>query len=47
MNCDKCKLEKAKHKIFREGILIYLCCHCYIAEGYSPADWHSECIAGD
>lgn len=41
--CYRCELP-ASHKIYRGNIGERLCCACYVAGGYAPADWHPECM---
>lgn len=39
--CTKCRVNPSNHRV---GMSQYLCCACYIDEGFPPADWHEECM---
>jgi hypothetical protein len=42
LRCRKCWRRPARHKMVTDG---WMCCECYVAAGYKPAEWHRECMA--
>lgn len=43
-NCHCCKQRMATHEILFKGKTTFLCCICYVREGFPPSDWHKLCM---
>jgi hypothetical protein len=45
--CTSCRKDTARHEIYKHWETPSqqnLCCKCWIGQGKTPADWHSECM---